>query len=81
MLASAAVAGYLQGDKHKFVKEAEEFPEFMADLLKEVKIALNSLIISKQAPSNGFSTSTQSTSFKDPINLLEICCNLEEDEG
>ncbi|KAH8745522.1 hypothetical protein F5882DRAFT_233163, partial [Hyaloscypha sp. PMI_1271] len=37
MLASVAVAGFLQEDKHKFAKEAEDIPDFAVDLLREVK--------------------------------------------
>jgi hypothetical protein len=62
MLASAAVAGFLQEDKHKFVKEAEDVPEFAVDLLREVKTALKSLTIGK--PGMG---GKQNTNFKDPI--------------
>jgi hypothetical protein len=56
MLASATIAGFLQEDKHKFVKEAEDLPKFAVDLLREVKIALKSLTTRKQG-----------TTFKDPI--------------
>jgi hypothetical protein len=62
MLASAAVAGFLQEDKHKFVKEAEDVPEFAVDLLREVKTALKSLTIGKHGP-----TGKQITNVKDPI--------------
>lgn len=48
MLASEAVMGFLQEDKHKFVKVAEDVPDFAIDLLRKVKIALKSLITSKQ---------------------------------
>ena len=50
MLASAAVTGFLQEDEHKFVKEAEDVPEFAVDLLREVKTALKSLTIGKTGP-------------------------------
>jgi len=56
MLASAAVAKFLQEDKHKFAKEAEDFPDFAVDRLREVKTALKSVTTGKQG-----------TIFKDPI--------------
>ena len=56
ILASAAVTGFLQEDKHKFAKEAEDIPDFAVDLLREVKTALKSLTTGKQG-----------TTFKDPI--------------
>jgi hypothetical protein len=56
MLASAAVEGFIQEDKHKFIKETEDVHEFAVDLLGEVKTALKSL-------KNG----TAGITFKDPI--------------
>lgn len=40
-LAAACVAGYLGGKSHKFAQEAEDYPNFGADLLREVRVALN----------------------------------------
>ncbi|CAI7671633.1 unnamed protein product [Penicillium crustosum] len=40
-LAAACVAGYLGGKTHKFAQEAEDYPNFGADLLREVRVALN----------------------------------------
>lgn len=40
-LAAASVAGYLQSDKHKFLKETQEYPSFAADLLLEVRSTLD----------------------------------------
>lgn len=40
-LAAACVAGYLGGKNHKFAQEAEDYPNFGADLLREVRVALN----------------------------------------
>ncbi|PMD64396.1 uncharacterized protein K444DRAFT_660499 [Hyaloscypha bicolor E] len=62
ILASAAVAEFLQEDKHKFVKEAEDVPEFAVDLLREVKTALKSLTMPRTSIA-----SKQDTTFKDPI--------------
>ena len=43
MLASAAVEGYLRDDNHKFRKEAQDVPNFSADLLKAVRTTLKNL--------------------------------------
>ena len=56
ILASAVVAGFLQEDKHTFIKEAKDVSDFAVNLLREVKTALKSLTTSKQG-----------TTFKDPI--------------
>lgn len=40
-LAAACVYGFLQYKNHKFAREAEDYPTFGADLLREVQLALN----------------------------------------
>jgi len=58
VLASAAVEGYLQDDNHKFLRETQDVPDFAADLLREVKVALKSLTAN---------TRGASVTFKDPF--------------
>ncbi|KAJ5466443.1 hypothetical protein N7530_010230 [Penicillium desertorum] len=41
LLAAASVRGYLQSEKHELAKTARETPKFAADLLHEVRLALN----------------------------------------
>ncbi|KAL2824206.1 hypothetical protein BDW59DRAFT_172953 [Aspergillus cavernicola] len=43
ILAAASVEGYLQSEDHKFVEETQDYPTFGADLLQEIRIALNGL--------------------------------------
>lgn len=40
-LAAASVRGYLRSEKHKFAEETQTYPSFGADLLREVRLALN----------------------------------------
>jgi hypothetical protein len=39
----AAVEGYLRSDKHKFLKETRDVPNFAFDVLKAVKLTLLTL--------------------------------------
>lgn len=43
ILAAASVEGYLRDEDHKFVHEIREYPTFGADVLQEVRKAMNSL--------------------------------------
>ncbi|CAG8892923.1 unnamed protein product [Penicillium egyptiacum] len=43
LLAAASVKGYLQSKDHHFPNPAQECPKFAADLLHEVRLALNTL--------------------------------------
>ncbi|KAJ5791731.1 uncharacterized protein N7518_008742 [Penicillium psychrosexuale] len=54
-LAAASVCWYLQGKRHTFTDLAQQYPQFGADLLHEVKLVLDSLY-------------TNSATFNDPIS-------------
>ncbi|KAJ5472161.1 hypothetical protein N7539_008730 [Penicillium diatomitis] len=43
ILAAASVEGYLRSDTHKFAEETQHHPIFSADLLREVRLALNGI--------------------------------------
>lgn len=62
LLAAASVEGYLRSKNHKFADLYEECPTFAADLLREVRMALDG------------ANSSQNTQFRDPIsgNLIEV---------
>jgi hypothetical protein len=47
VLAAAAVEGYVQRDRHKFLKEIREAPNFAVDLLMEIKETLKTVAISQ----------------------------------
>jgi hypothetical protein len=55
-LAAASVRGYLQSDVHKFAEETQMYPTVGADLLREVRSALNGL------------KPTMGSTFEDPIS-------------
>ncbi|CAG8187983.1 unnamed protein product [Penicillium salamii] len=65
ILAAASVEEYLRSANHKFKKETHEHPTFGADLLQEVRLALN-----------GANQEQWFTTFKDPINGLVMILNL-----
>jgi hypothetical protein len=60
ILAAAAVEGYLRNDYPKFLREAQEVPNFSFDLLKSVKATLKTLSFDDY--------SRKSITFKDPIS-------------
>jgi hypothetical protein len=64
MLVSAAVKGYLLRDHRKVFMEIQGLPDFAVDLLKEVKVALDSL----QAEKRGMT-------FEDPFSGQRINLN------
>ena len=45
VLAAAAVEGYVRHDRHKFLKEIRETPDFAVDLLMEIKETLRTVAI------------------------------------
>lgn len=61
MLASAVVKGYLLRDQRKFFKEILGLPYFAVDLLREVKVALDSLEAEKRG-----------MTFEDPFSRQRI---------
>jgi hypothetical protein len=49
VLAAASVEGYLRDENHKFAQEARAYPTFGADVLHELRKALNSLKVVNSA--------------------------------
>ncbi|KAJ5785508.1 uncharacterized protein N7503_010720 [Penicillium pulvis] len=67
LFAAASVEGYLRSEYHKFADLYEDCPCFAADLLREVRMALNGVKPSKY------------TEFKDPVSGTMIEVNQDHD--
>jgi hypothetical protein len=68
IITAASVKGYLRDKNYKFIQETQEYPTFGANLLQEIRSALDGLKVTKRE-----------ARLKDPINGAEISINSASD--